>query len=397
MLKRLIAIIFIFCSASVAWMILGAMLVQRTSDSGSSQREKLTALWGSDQAQSAPQVSAQVAVGKHGYETVVVPIRSSRINVKLDLEQRRDGLLWYNLYNVRFLGRYRIRNDTSSRRLSVHFALPSTDGTYADFQASIGGKRVTDPTALDQGCVNFTLPPHEEAAIDIGYRSRGMGTWTYRFGSGVESVNDFGLTMTTNFDAIDFPSQTLPPDGETPLRPGWRLQWRAATLVTGNGIGMAFPYPLQPGPLAQRITFWAPVALFFYFFVMLAITTLRKIDLHPVNYFFLAASFFAFHLLFAYLVEPNSDLGRIRDMLVRHDVSYDLVPAARRRLAVCCSGERARAARLSRLVFVRPVQRRLERSDDHDRRDRHALRSHAVNGTDPLERASCRGPRVTYS
>ena len=175
MLKRLIAIICIFCSASVAWMILGATLVQRTSDSGSSQREKLTTLWGSDQTQSAPQVSAQVAVGKHGYETVNVPIRSSRINVKLDLEQRRDGLLWYNLYNVRFSARYRIRNDTSSRRLSVHFALPSTDGTYADFQAFIGGKRVTDPTALDQGCVNFTLPPHEEASIDIGYRSRGMG------------------------------------------------------------------------------------------------------------------------------------------------------------------------------------------------------------------------------
>ncbi len=162
MLKRLIAIIFIFCSASVAWMILGATLVQRTSDSGSSQREKLSTLWGSDQTQLAPQVSAQVAVGKHGYETAVVPIRSSRIKVKLDLEQRRDGLLWYNLYDVRFLARYRIRNDTSSRRFSVHFALPSTDGTYEDFQAFIGGTRVTDPTALDRGCVNFTLPLHQE-------------------------------------------------------------------------------------------------------------------------------------------------------------------------------------------------------------------------------------------
>jgi inner membrane protein involved in colicin E2 resistance len=60
---------------------------------------------------------------------------------------------------------------------------------------------------------------------------------------------------------------------------------------------------MQPGPLAQRITFWAPVALFFYFFVMLVITALRGIQLHPINYFFLAASFFAFHLLFAYLVD----------------------------------------------------------------------------------------------
>jgi len=43
--------------------------------------------------------------------------------------------------------------------------------------------------------------------------------------------------------------------------------------------------------------------LLFYFFVLTVVTTLRKIDLHPVNYFFLAAAFFAFHLLFAYTVD----------------------------------------------------------------------------------------------
>jgi inner membrane protein involved in colicin E2 resistance len=36
---------------------------------------------------------------------------------------------------------------------------------------------------------------------------------------------------------------------------------------------------------------------------MLLITTLRGIDLHPMNYFFLACAFFAFHLLLAYLVD----------------------------------------------------------------------------------------------
>ena len=44
--------------------------------------------------------------------------------------------------------------------------------------------------------------------------SRGMGTWTYRFGNDVESVRDFTLTMRTDFDAIDFPPQTLLPVAE---------------------------------------------------------------------------------------------------------------------------------------------------------------------------------------
>jgi inner membrane protein involved in colicin E2 resistance len=40
--------------------------------------------------------------------------------------------------------------------------------------------------------------------------------------------------------------------------------------------------------------------------VMFILTTLRNIDLHPMNYFFLAAAFFAFHLLLAYLVDHIS-------------------------------------------------------------------------------------------
>src|SRR5260221_6583524 len=39
---------------------------------------------------------------------------------------------------------------------------------------------------------------------------------------------------------------------------------------------------------------------------MFIITTLRVIDLHPMNYFFLATAFFALHLLLAYLVDRMS-------------------------------------------------------------------------------------------
>jgi len=46
--------------------------------------------------------------------------------------------------------------------------------------------------------------------------------------------------------------------------------------------------------------------VFFFFFVIFIITTLRGNDLHPMNYFFLATAFFAFHLLLAYLVDHIS-------------------------------------------------------------------------------------------
>jgi hypothetical protein len=310
--KRLLAIAAIFCGASVAWIILGSTIFVRTTDSDTSQKQKLGAQWGSAQTQSAPQITSRVAFDAfdkdtnsmtRAYRDAAVPIRSSRIDVRLDLEQRRKGLLWYNLYTVRFASHYVVRNTSNSSKLGVSFSFPAADGSYTDVTCAIGGRRI-DAAALGRGDkVEFVLAPGRETSIDLSYASRGMESWAYRFGDGVQSVGDFSLTMTTNFDAIDFPPQTLLPVTEDRSGDGWRLAWHYGTLYTGNQIGVTVPYPMQPGPLAQRITLWAPVALLFYFFVMLVIATLRNVDLHPVNYFFLAAAFFAFHLLFAYLVD----------------------------------------------------------------------------------------------
>jgi len=77
-------------------------------------------------------------------------------------------------------------------------------------------------------------------------------------------------------------------------------------LLSGYQIGMIMPEKLQPGPLAGRISLFAPVSLFFFFFLVFIITTIRGVDIHPMNYFFLAAAFFAFHLLMAYLVDHIS-------------------------------------------------------------------------------------------
>jgi inner membrane protein involved in colicin E2 resistance len=63
------------------------------------------------------------------------------------------------------------------------------------------------------------------------------------------------------------------------------------------------PERLNPGPLAARITFFAPVALLFFFFVVAILAHAQKRELHPMHYFFLGCAFFAFHLLFAYLVD----------------------------------------------------------------------------------------------
>jgi hypothetical protein len=150
------------------------------------------------------------------------------------------------------------------------------------------------------------VQPHQAALLKVGYRSHGLDTWNYTFGDQVSQVKDFELRLTTDFGGFDFPENTLSPTEERQTTQGWELVWNYKNLVSGYRIGIALPQKLQPGPVAGRISAFAPVSLLFFFFVLFVLTTIRGIELHPMNYFFLAGAFFSFHLLMAYLVDHIS-------------------------------------------------------------------------------------------
>ena len=198
------------------------------------------------------------------------------------------------------------QTSTPADHVTIKLAFPAPDAIYDDLIVRADGKPL--PLATENGAVSGVIPNASGAPIhlEIGYRSQGLGTWDYKFGDNVSQVHDFLLQMTTNFDAIDFPQGGLSATTKTKSGRGWVLAWKYSNLVTGYRIGMVMPEKLQPGPLAGRISFFAPVSLLFFFFLIFIITTLRGIDLHPMHYFLLATSFFAFHLLLAYLVDHIS-------------------------------------------------------------------------------------------
>jgi inner membrane protein involved in colicin E2 resistance len=183
---------------------------------------------------------------------------------------------------------------------------PSPDAIYDDLVFRVDGRPLPTTTANGAVSATVTVPRGEVVRLETGYRSQGMGTWHYSFGEGVTQVRDFQLDMKTDFEAIDFPQGSVSPTTKTREAAGWLLTWKYNNLVTGYRVGMVMPERIQPGPLAGRISYFAPVSLLFFFFLMFIITSMRRIRLHPMHYFFLATSFFAFHLLLAYLVDHIS-------------------------------------------------------------------------------------------
>jgi inner membrane protein involved in colicin E2 resistance len=323
MIKRIIAIAFIFVCASVAWLILGATVFSRTYSSGFESNSSVQSTWGAAQNQ-APPTAAYALLETKDEETiengkkiikkvqtsrmVQLPLEASNINVNLNLQHRQKGLLWYSTYKVAFKGIYTFRN-TSHQDEFVNFELkfPVTQAIYDDLTFTVDGNPVELTSAQNAALATVKIPVGRTAQLTLGYNSQGLNEWRYSFGSGdVAQVRDFNLHMTTNFKDIDFPDNTLSPSEKTETENGWDLTWNYNNLLSGYQIAMAMPEKLQPGPLAGKISFFAPVSLFFFFFLMLIITTMRGIELHPMNYFFLAAAFFSFHLLLAYLVDHIS-------------------------------------------------------------------------------------------
>jgi hypothetical protein len=241
------------------------------------------------------------------FETVPLPLDSTSANVKLDLEHRQKGLLWYSTYKVAFAGEYTFRNDTGQgQEVSFTFPLPAEQAMYDNVVFIIDGTPMEFTNKGNAAEAVLHVDAGKEASLKVGYASQGMQRWNYQFGDTVTHVRDFKLSMLTNFKDIDFPDNTLSPSEKHETGDGWQLVWNYKDLLSGYQIGMVMPEKLQPGPVAGRISFFAPVSLFFFFFLVFIITTIRGVDLHPMNYFFLAASFFAFHLLMAYLVDHFS-------------------------------------------------------------------------------------------
>ena len=326
--RRLLAIVVIFLGSTVAWFALGSSVVVRTGEFDYQLGQQVALLWGGPHVQLAPE--AWIARPREATETVVeteagrsvlrrvtktvtdwitAPMLSTRADATLDLAHRQKGLLWYDTYQVGFSGTYVFENpDDVERRLRVKFKFPAEHAIYDNFVLTIDG--VPAPRAGDLSKeieTSTVVKPRARVTLAVGYQSRGLGDWRYAFASvGVMEVHDFLLTLRTNFRAIDFPAGTMSPTERVEDGDGWRMTWRFANLVTGQAVGVDLPNKLNPGPLAARITYFAPVALLFFLTVMIMLDVLANESLHPMNYFFISAAFFAFHLLLAYLVDHLS-------------------------------------------------------------------------------------------
>src|SRR5262249_1506254 len=183
--------------------------------------------------------------------------------------------------------------------------LPAQGAIYDGFEV-LDEKGQPLPAAVDGGNAHWavTLPAGARHVFTVRYRTRGTSSWTYRpAASGGSVIREFSVELRSNGRGIDFPPGSISPSHAASEGAGWRGVWEFRSLVGSAPISLQLPQKTNPGPLAARITFFAPVALLFYFFVVGLLAEGRGHRLHPLSWFLIGCAFFADHLLFAYLAD----------------------------------------------------------------------------------------------
>ncbi len=236
-------------------------------------------------------------------DALPVVVNASTIEASLRSDPRRKGLVWYALYDVGFDGKYVYQHAREEAGyLDIELALPTLSALYDALVFEVDGqdRRAALDPATGRFKVSIPVVPGQRVNFSAAYTSRGSDSWSYAPSNGVQQLENFHFNLLTNFTDIDFPEMTLAPSDKDRTGDGWKLTWDLKSTVTGHGMGMVLPQHIQPGELSTALTLSAPVSLLFFFVMLFMLATLRKLDIHPVNYLFLAAAFFAFHLLFSY-------------------------------------------------------------------------------------------------
>lgn len=323
---RLLQIGFIWLACAIAWMILGSTVLVRSGETSGALLSEVHALWGPE-LELRPPTGSYVTTEQKKERSVVrdaqtgketdtevtkdvdvshdVLLEGSDLHARLRMTQRQKGLLWFPTYEVDLDARYRFSNTSGKmRRIDFVFALPGEHAIFDGFSVLDEDGRPMEVEVQGGGARWSALMRDGEArSFHVALRSRGTSRFGYAATVGTGDMRDFRLVVDTDFPLVDFPAGTLSPTEHHVDGAAWHGTWKFSRLIAGMAIAVDLPQRVNPGPLAARITFFAPVGLLFFFFVVAVRAAAARRELHPLNYFFFGCAFFAFHLLFAYLVD----------------------------------------------------------------------------------------------
>ena len=336
---------FIFFGFTIIWTILGSVNENRTYTHTDFSLKKIQNTYGGPLRITPPRIYYELTQERQGkvgkFDTVstykereTVDPSGSDIKLDLSLERKKVGNLWFPIFKATYRGSYEYKIDSipveyRSEPLFLLPGLKSSESILRSIELKINGSTVEPLSKLVSNTpieLTSTLKADGNLLVDFYYETTGTAYLLYALSNNKDNkpdskkvtsksiiikdrltrLDNFSLKLTTDFLKYDFPRRTIPYTKILKTENKTEFEWKFDKTVTGKNIGIIVPKETNPGEIASRISFFAPIPLLFFFVVMTIFGILTKQQLHPMHFFFLAATFLSFHLIYSYSADHIS-------------------------------------------------------------------------------------------
>jgi hypothetical protein len=289
----------------IGWTLLAMRLQLRTDFVMYNQLSSVMQIWGGNLEQPAPSIRYK-GISSDVSTLSVADVTSSDIVVKLEVDYRKKGLVYYTGYNAAFQGKYTINNPQKEQiYLSFIFPYPMKQGQgiLQDVKLLINGQEDVDNTEYQQNLILWTGALEAAKTLDmtVEYKARGLNNFVYGFEAG-KHINNFKMWIDViGAQNVDFPVSTMTPTQITEKPNGVSLLWERNSSQSQLNIGVTLPDKINIARQCQAMVERAPFFFIVFLAFLLALIKFSEIPLNFIQIAVICVAYFLFYPLLAYL------------------------------------------------------------------------------------------------
>lgn len=249
-----------------------------------------------------------------------------RGEVTIDVQARyaRCGSAYYTCYEDTWDLAYVVKNRSEkTTQAKFRFPMPAEQSDYRDLSIRVDGKDWQENLVVESGSQTWkmTMTPGQEVRVQVHFASTGTGHIRYSTAR-MAYREEYKVVLQLHPDLQQGQKRILWND-LTPLFGGMKptnrealvawepakdgdpivLEWNLKSVLATRDVGVVLPEMTQPGMYAARLLHEAPWGLALFVFALAVTWTLLGREEFLLSLGILAASYFLFYTLTAYLSE----------------------------------------------------------------------------------------------
>jgi len=229
---------------------------------------------------------------------------SIAVNSAIDLDKKREGLIFFNSFLADIDNEYILTNNTSfQNNLFVKFKRPENASILYDYLVIIDNKALDVEIRIDEP---FILLPefnqNQKVKIKVLFKTKGIDVLKYKLAVYnkyiIQSFKSVYNINTSKYNLLQFGL----PHEITKNGTGEQLAIEMNNFNTNQDVGITFISIINDLDQIERLIRFSPVSLCLFITLAFILSQMNNVKFHPVHYLFIAIINVLYFLFISYII-----------------------------------------------------------------------------------------------